>query len=207
MTPSITDIHLEKILDKIKLQKSSGVYIDVKPELNAKVIECIPNVKNKIKIDGGKEVLGWGIWKTDILIEAEFHSVWQSPSGILKDITPKQISVEKILFFPDTRLIYDGSQKDNIRCNISTNRLIDDFILLEEALFRILNKGTRKYEHGKVTLNKEDSELYKTIKFTRNGIYNMYKQGLNRNSDCFCNSERKYKHCHGKKLSKALNKI
>jgi len=206
MTPSITDIHLEQLLTKMKLQKSSGIYIDVEPELDAEVLECIPNVRKKIKIDGGKEVLGWEIWKTDILIEAEFHSVWQSPSGILKDITPKQIKVEKILFFPDKRLVYDGSQKDNIRCNISENRLIDDFISLSESLFKILNKGERKYEY-RIELNNNDIELYKAIELIKIGIYKMLKQGLNRNSSCFCNSGRKYKHCHGHKLSKTLEKI
>ena len=206
MTPSITDIHLEKLLDKIKLQKSSGVYIDVEPELDAEILECIPNVRNKINTDGGKEVLGWQIWKTDILIEAEFHSIWQSPNGTLKDITPKQEKIEKILFFPDERLIYDGSQKDNIRCNFTENRLVDDFIQLSETLFKILNKGKRKYEKN-VMLSNNDIDLYKGIEMMRIGIDRMLKQGFTRNSPCYCGNTKKYKHCHGKKLSKTLEKI
>ena len=43
MTPNITDIHLEKLLNKMKLQKANGVYIDVKPDTDAKLSECIYN--------------------------------------------------------------------------------------------------------------------------------------------------------------------
>ena len=208
MTPSITDIHLEKLLDKIKLQKSSGVYIEVKPSLDAKLYECIYNVRDKIKIDGGKEILGWEIWKTDILIEAQFHSVWQSPNKVLVDITPREseVKVENILFFPDKKLVYDGSQKDNIRFNITESRLVDDFLQLAETLFRIQNKGAKKYTNERI-LNSYESELYRTIEIMKVGIYKMIKQGLNRNSDCFCGTKLKYKHCHGKNLNKVLKKI
>jgi len=208
MTPNITDIYLEKLLNKMKLQKSSGVYIDVKPDADAKLSECIYNVKNKIKIDGGREVLGWEIWKTNILIEAQFHSVWQSTNGNFEDITPREsgANVEKILFFPDKKLKYDGYQKDNIRLNITDNRLVDDFIQLVETLFTIQNKGAKKYSNER-TLKGKEAEYYNVGEQIKVGVYIMISQGLNRNSPCFCDSQIKYKHCHGKKLSKTLEKI
>ena len=208
MTPTITDIHLEKLLDKMKLQKSSGIYVEVKPDTSAELYECIYNVKNKIKINGGKEILGWEIWKTDILIEAQFHSVWQSPNGNFEDITPREsgAKVEKILFFPDKKLKYAGYQKDNIRLNITDNRLVDDFIQLVETLFIIQNKGAEKYNNKRVLEGKE-AEYYSVGERIKIGIYTMINQGLNRNSPCFCGSETKYKHCHGKKFSKTLEKI
>jgi len=207
MLQNITDIHLEKLLDKIKLLKLDGVYVDVKPTPNSKLIECITNVENKIKLDGGQKILGWQISQTNILIEAEFHAVWKSPNGILEDVTPKDIPVDRILFFADDKLVYDGSQKDNIRCNITENRLVNDLIQLFEAHFKILNIGNRKYRHGETTLEGQEAQLYSTIEKMKIEINQMINQGLTRNSYCFCGSKKKYKHCHGKKLSKALNKI
>ncbi len=208
MTPSITDVHLEKLLDNMKLQKSSGVYIDVKPDTDAKLSECIYNVKNKIKIDGGKEVLGWEIWKTNILIEAQFHSVWQSLDGKLEDITPREneVKAEQILFFPDKELNFDGYQIDNIRLNITENRLVDDFLQLAETLFKLQNRGAEKYSNKRM-LNEYEVKIYKTMEMLKLGIARMINQGLNRNSSCYCGSKNKYKHCHGHRLSQRLEKV
>jgi hypothetical protein len=63
---------------------------------------CSDGVREKIKHDGGSIVFGWTIWEwPKVLLTAEFHAVWQSPSGKLLDITPKPQHETSILFVPD----------------------------------------------------------------------------------------------------------
>ena len=70
----------------------------------------------KVEKNGGGFQYGWQIWEwPDVMIEAEFHAVWNSPQGILIDITPKQIDTHKILFLPDANRTYEGKQVNNFR--------------------------------------------------------------------------------------------
>ena len=168
--------------------------------------ECFPAVAEKIKRDGGSQVIGWQIWKSAILIEAEFHAVWKSSEGVLTDITPKQIPNSRILFLPDPKAEYIGAQTDNVRINISGNPIVDDFIEIAKAQFRILNKGNRAMER-KVTLSGKEAVIYEALNKVRAGIYLMALNGATRNSRCFCGRPEKYKHCHGKGLIDALRSL
>lgn len=197
--------------DVIKLVQLLGIrnepiYLDVTPEPYSKVIECFPNVDEKISRDGGAHCYGWQIWKTEILIEAEFHAVWKSPDGELRDITPKQIPIPRILFLPDPEATYSGCQIDNVRINTTQNRLVDDFIELSEAIFRFENKGERAFDY-EPSLSPKEAHIHGTLNQMKAAVYLMIMQGNSRNSLCFCGSNKKYKHCHGNKLSEALNCI
>ena len=205
MTPDSIDNDVRKLI-KLIGTNTEPLNIDVTPEPYAQIIECFPAVEEKIKKDGGSQALGWQIWKTEILVEAEFHAVWKSPEGVLKDITPKQIRIPKILFLPDPRAKYNGTQVDNVRLNITQNRLVDDFIELSKAIFRMENKGSRAFEY-KLTFNGQEARLYEALKQMKVGLYFMITQRANRNSPCFCDSGTKYKHCHGNKLNKTLSRI
>lgn len=205
MTPETIDDDVKKLL-KIIGAGHEPIYLDVLPESYAEVVECFPAVQKKILRDGGCQQLGWQIWKTKNIVEAEFHAVWKSPNGELRDITPKHLDIPKILFLPDPNAKYIGAQVDNIRLNITNNRLVDDFIEVCKAIFKILNKGNRKFEY-RLILNTRDQELHEFMQQMKSDLSLMIKDNLSRNSPCFCKSGNKYKHCHGNKLNKALSRI
>lgn len=205
MTPAEIDNDVKKLVSIVCLN-SAPIYLAVETESYAQITECFPAVAEKIRRDGGSQVLGWQIWKSRILVEAEFHAVWKSPEGALKDITPKQLPITKILFLPDPKATYNGAQIDNIRINISGNRLVDDFIAIAETIFKIKNKGERAFQH-EVALSEREAALCDALKKMQAAVYLMVLDGMTRNSLCFCRSHNKYKHCHGKKLIEILRKL
>lgn len=63
---------------------------------------CNLTVAEKIKKEGGKPVHGWTIWEWPCVFwTAEFHMVWESPTGQLIDVTPKPDGETSILFLRD----------------------------------------------------------------------------------------------------------
>jgi hypothetical protein len=205
LTPSEIDSDVERIIQKINTG-TRPIFLDVVPEPYARVVECFPAVEEKIRRDGGMQQIGWQIWKSDILVEAEFHAVWCSPDGCFFDITPKQVLINRILFLPDPNATYRGCQVDNIRLNTTDNRLVDDFIKIAEAIFRLENKGERAMQH-QIKLSEQESQLHQALHQTKTAIYLMLRSGLSRNSLCFCQSGRRYKRCHGEGLVDMLDRI
>jgi hypothetical protein len=205
ITPSEIDDNVKRLVNMI-CPGSKPIYLPVEPESYAEVCECFPAIKEKISRDGGSQEFGWQIWKTDFLMEAEFHAVWKSPGGELKDITPKQMPVHKILFLLDPKVKYEGAQVDNIRINISGNQLVDDYIEISKAKFRLGNKGQRAFQH-KIELTEDETKIHEELRQLDVAISFMILQRKGRNSLCFCGSGNKYKHCHGKYLPKFLNRI
>jgi hypothetical protein len=200
--PQLEDIHLEKLISKIKTD-STPIYVDIKAESEAAIIECFPNVERKIKSDGGNMVFGWAIWKTKLFIEAEYHGIWNSPEGELIDITPRTIPSQKILFLRDTENSYNGCQVDNIRVNISGNTLADDLIILYESKFNIENKGNRAFEY-ELHLEGEEAKFHTLLHLMIIQVFIMLEQGLTKNQTCFC-GKAKYKKCHGKLVQAIKN--
>ena len=191
------------MLSKLNCE-SDPIYVQCTPEYGAELNECFPLVQEKVKKHCGGIIFGWQIWKTRLLVEAEFHAIWESQSGELLDIAPKPITPNKILFVPDRKRIYEGKQVDNVRINILGNRLVDDFIEVCEASFRLQNKGDRALKH-ELTLEGEDARAYNIFERAKSMLQVMIAQGLNHQSSCPCNSGNKYKVCHGKQI-KALAK-
>ena len=51
--------------------------------------ECFYNVRNHLAKHGGEVVDGWAVWEhPPLLVQAEFHSAWLRPDGVLVDLTP-----------------------------------------------------------------------------------------------------------------------
>ncbi|MFK5891803.1 MAG: hypothetical protein QM504_01120 [Pseudomonadota bacterium] len=202
--PELDDIYLEKLIEKLKTT-SQPKYVEINPDFNAGVNECFPNVDRKIETDGGKKIIGWSIWKTEVLIEAEFHAIWQTVEGEYLDITPKSIPMEKILFIEDNNKKYNGCQVDNIRLNISGNSLTDDLIILSESIFSIENKGKRAAEH-QLHLEDDEARFYGVLQNFKINLILMIKEGLTKNQTCFC-GKMKYKKCHGKIIKELKNSL
>jgi len=84
------------------------VWMDVRPEPYAVPNECFLNVAKKIARDGGFLQHGWVVWYAPgVILEAEFHGVWISPTGEMVDITPHD-GESRILFVPDHQRKWKG---------------------------------------------------------------------------------------------------
>jgi hypothetical protein len=81
-----------------------------------------------------------------VMIEAEFHWVWRTKDSRLIDVTPKQISVSRILFLPDPSRKYEGVQVDNIRKPLRGDKRIYRFCELAHELFLATNEGDLAYK-------------------------------------------------------------
>lgn len=202
--PTLEDQDVSKLIKTIGID-AQPIYVPVKPDSSALINECFPNVVEKIKNQGGYEVIGWQIWKTRNLIEAEFHAVWSSDKNELLDITPKLVPFSEILFIRDTRNSYNGSQVDNIRINISGNSLVDDLISVCEMLFKIENKGSRAHEY-ELALSGEELKIWEILQKMKQGLSLMLSQGLTKHQACFCGRD-KYRKCHGKFLPYAQGRV
>jgi hypothetical protein len=67
---------------------------------------CYPNVKSKVETEGGEIVYGRMIWLSEMMIEAEWHAVWQKDDRLV-DVTAKDDKEERILFVR-TNEAWDG---------------------------------------------------------------------------------------------------
>jgi hypothetical protein len=107
-TPRRVDPAVRDLLSHLGIDDSDAVFLeykrprDFKPEL----AECHVNVLVQCKVAGGKIVTGWTIWqdRSNAFVEAQYHSVWESPNRRLIDITPRQDKERRILFAPDPRI-------------------------------------------------------------------------------------------------------
>lgn len=177
----------------------SPIYLQVQPEADSKMNECFPNVEAKIQKAGGSIVYGWQLWEwPHVLIEAEFHAVWCSSEGVIKEITPKQNGEEKILFLPDPKRVYRGTPIDNVRVALRDDLLIQHFIAISEEIVKVMNHGERAYQHEYVTIPAHEIEPLLEM---QNLIQTMLIQGLRAHDLCLCGSGNKYKRCHGRAFS------
>jgi SEC-C motif len=183
--------------------KESPVRVQHQPEPGAIESDCFPTVDRKAQQEGGRRILGWQIWQTKLLIEAEFHAIWESPEGDLLDITPKPIALTHILFIPDSEANYEGRQIGNIRLNITGNALVDEFISIHDCLFRISNRGERADQY-EISLKGREAEAYKVLSQAKVMVEEMATRGEGKKSSCICGSGKKYKLCHGKKVARII---
>jgi hypothetical protein len=193
--PQSINRNVKLLLQKMKVE-TKPVYIPVDPMPWAIQNECFNNVKKMVEQYGGTRLVGWEIWQTPILVEAEHHAVYKDTNSQLRDITPKRIPVPHILFVENAVDDYDGSIRDNNRLNITGNLIADTYIKLCELVYKIENYRDRKYETA-IKLSVNESELLKKIKSLLPHLELFIMQENNPNSECFCNSGKQYYECHG----------
>lgn len=206
MTPKLEDKEVQRLLRKLDATHEPD-YLNITPEVGAETKDCFIVVQNKVNNDGGRMIMGWQIWKGKYLIEAECHAVWEDEDKQLHDITPKEFDVDKILFVEDEKLIYDNKQIDNVRINTTNNSLVDDLILVCEAIYRFDNKGERATLYDLSTVLDEAQIKHKEYLMMLKGFINtiLVKNG-SRKSLCPCQSGIKFVDCHGKDLKKRIQK-
>jgi len=209
VVPQIDDsnfIKLENLIDS----EFESAFIESVIDSSEERLDCFNILEKKIEKDGGNIILGWQIWKSEILIEAEAHAVWENSDGVLYDISPKEFNLkpEEILFIEDPRLKYEGKQIDNIRLNITKNKLVDHFIELSKLFFHYRNKGKRADYHDlSLILNENEINEIQEIYMWKTRLNVFIYQGNTVDSLCFCGGTKRYKNCHGKDFYKQIKRI
>lgn len=118
--------------------------------------ECFSLVESYVELHGGNMVLGWAIWEhPKLFIEAEFHAVWCAPDGSYLDISPRSHDVQRVLFIPDVRKKYYGTQVDNIRKSLTKDKNVKHFLFLRSEFFHLLNEGDLKHQFGDIRFTPE----------------------------------------------------
>jgi len=154
VVPNQNELHVKKLAASLSSQSLVTVQCD--PLLDKPSRECFRIVPEQIRAYGGQQVTGWAIWEwPKVLVEAEFHAVWQRPDGSLVDITPREQYFPSILFLPDPQKMYRGRQVDNVRRPLSNSLLVRRLITASEEFFRAMNKGDLADQHGEIQATPE----------------------------------------------------
>lgn len=99
-TPSRITPEIQRFCGTVS--SSAPRYVSVDAPTDAKFGECHLNVARYVDQQGGDALRGWAIWEIPgMLLQAEFHSIWISPTGAEVDVTPHEDGEDRILFLPD----------------------------------------------------------------------------------------------------------
>lgn len=202
LPPSPDDADLKKLLKKMGI-KSDPIVLDVETQADAKQNECVAIVDKMVEKFGGSRLIGWQFWKAPYFIEAEFHAVWRTLEGQLKDVSFKQNKVTKIVFIEDPDLNYSGRQINNVRMPLYNDLVIAHFIEVCDILFKLYNKGNRANLYGvefAKSLKQKQLHNLQGVEAYKQYILKFLNDGGNEDSQCFCNQPNKYKDCHAKIL-------
>jgi hypothetical protein len=176
-------------------------FLAVTPVEGVEVKDCFPAVARQVRDHGGSICHGWQIWEwPGVMLEAEFHAVWRTPNGQLRDITPKPEPIPRILFLPDPSRKYSGRQVNNVRRALSTDPRIADFIRCWNDEYEFMNRGARAEQHGRIVVNAAEAAEYEAIQRRKVELQTaliMHRGRPGRNDPCPCGSGKKYKKCCG----------
>lgn len=157
------------------ISKTEPCWVPLQPLPGKSQKDCVNIVSDKVALSGGRQILGWAIWEWhNVLIEAEFHAIWESPDGRLVDLTPRPFKIPQILFLPDVKIRYHGLQIDNHRKSLSKNKDVDRFIWLAEQMMLETNKGELANYYGKITLTGELLEINNEMRLIQDRLSRKY---------------------------------
>lgn len=204
--PNFDNAHFKK-LESIINADYEPIEILCEIEDSEKPLDCFDIVQNKVRNYGGKMILGWQIWQTNMLMEAEAHAVWEDSEGELHDISPKafNLPIDKIVFIEDSKMKYEGKLIQNIRLNISNNSVIDDFIKVSKLFFYLQNEGKRANFHdlSEILNDNEIKEIENAYNW-KIDLHFFFEEGKSEKSLCFCGTQKNYKNCHRKELENII---
>lgn len=183
-----------KVTDKI-IELCSGIvpdtkpgYVTVKAQEWSLPNECFPNVERMVQENGGQQANGWAIWQwANVLVEAEAHSVWQSPEGGLIDITPHNNGETEILFLADPDMIYDNNTIASVRLALTSSPLVAELIRLMDERDRIMCATPGRL-----------CKIPKSLLVRIMQIQMVLHMEVDRNAPCPCQSGLKYGQCCGR---------
>jgi hypothetical protein len=137
LTPPKDDSKVLSFCDSI-CSDTRPFYVPVRVDTKSKELQCFQNVEAKVQRDGGQIVFGWNLtWIPKVYIEAQFHAVWLSPSGVYADVTPEPQphpslpQPQKILFLPDIDRRCNRPTVPSRRAALSDPNLVERYIQLQ----------------------------------------------------------------------------
>ena len=149
--------------------------------------ECFLNVEGYVQKHGGASTLGWAIWqRANVLIEAEAHAVWKSPTGELIDVTPHSYDEKQILFLPDITLNYSGKCIPSFRLPLTASPLVAEFIELFNKRDKLMTEALGNF-----------FSMPAEMLFRMQEIEYIISSKAARNDFCPCGSGLKYQKCCG----------
>ncbi|MEG6512513.1 SEC-C metal-binding domain-containing protein [Desulforamulus ruminis] len=185
-TPRVITPEIRELCRSISEHEPAFVAVNVDPD--SLINECFHNVDTYIEKHGGQRVLGRSIWhRANVLIEAEAHAIWKSPTGEMFDITPHTNNETSILFLVDHQMTYSENCIPNIRKALTSSPLVAEFIGLFNERDRIASESP---------LNTFSLPTYMVRRMME--IEQILNQRVGRNDPCPCQSGIKYKKCCGK---------
>jgi len=203
-TPRQISRGIESLCQEL-VDKPQPRFLPITPISNADANDCFAIVERQVRQHGGSVCYGWQIWEwPGVMVEAEFHAVWGDSGGELRDLTPKQLPIQRILFLPDLTRSYDGRQVNNVRRRLSSSPDVVAFCRACDAEYEIMNRGARAYEHGEIHLENGEARELLAIQQCKAEAYARIVASLprpGRNDACPCGSGKKYKKCCGAKAS------
>ncbi|MCF6407208.1 hypothetical protein L3C95_30205 [Chitinophaga filiformis] len=197
---------VRKLIDKIGSEYEHEI-VPVKPDPAATLGNSYFNVQEKVARDGGNLVYGWAVWLSDFICEGEHYAVWEDQEGNLIDITPPRVPLEKLLFIPDDRFIYEGKHIGSIRSSVVDNPLVDHIILLAGMKDYLLGFATRVGNEQHHFSSTFIGNVYNHYDSLFNNAVLFYSEGGKLGSVCYCGSMKPYSQCHGKNLPASMEKV
>jgi len=209
LSPTIISQDIEKLLVKMNVEYDPEI-IPVLIEEYSLALNCFNNIDEKVRRDGGKVHYGWAILQGEFLIEAERHAVWETDSGDLIDITPREeAKFSTTMFVSDNDFIYEGQLVDNIRHNITTNPLVDDYVRVCETLEMFYMLGTRVNDFM-MEFPPELEPYIKKYEGIKGQLYLYLLNGGKPKDICNCpkglSHKVRFAECHGKVLKSEIVK-
>lgn len=134
-------------------------YLQVAAEQGAQADDSFGIVERHVEQHRGSVRYGWRIWEwPGVMIEAEFHAVWEDAAQQLHDLTPAPNSIDTILFLPDAARAPNGRRLNNVRRALSPAPEIQKYIEAADAEFELMNRASRAEQYGEITLSGGDAQ-------------------------------------------------
>lgn len=170
--------------------------VPVRPEPDAIVGECFPNVQAKIVRDGGTIAYGWLIWEWPrVFIEAEHHAVWDA-GGTFVDITPHVHNEPAVLFLPDPQRAYDyKGQKRliNVKRSLGQFKSVDAWIAASDTMQQAMEDNSVGNE---IRMSRDLlKRLWENARMAQAQVLVDLAASTKVNDPCFCSSGKKFKKC------------
>ncbi|MDR5591128.1 hypothetical protein [Christiangramia sp. SM2212] len=198
----LQEIQIDKLGDKLKVNYEYET-VPIQMESYSRKMQCYSNVRAKIEKDGGAIHYGWSVHFTEgIIIEAERHAVWENEEEDLLCVTPHPSGQSELIFFSDNTPVDPQIQIDNVRMNITGNKIVNDWIYLSNSVGHIYFKYTDRINDDRVNMEKPVLNVINQIEKYRDLVMGLIKQNKGDRVNCYCpkghHEKRKYLNCHSK---------
>lgn len=168
-TPARITTHIHKLCRRLGLGWKPQ-FVPVLERNDSGFRDCFNDVQRHIAENGGSIVYGWLLWEwPGILVEAEFHAVWQSPEGELLDVSEKPCGETTVLFIKDPTRVFSGRRVDNVRLAVGKDPRISELISGHEHFNHLLQQRHGD-EVGEIHLDEELSLLAQALAVLANQL-------------------------------------